>query len=95
MKNKFFITMIFAIIWLLISSYFAIWWANDVSNYLPAFYVWWVIIGIALLPGFLMSAMFFSNILHLKLKKYPNTCQDTTVIICAYNEEDTIEKTID
>ncbi len=94
MKIKFFITMLFAMIWLFISTYFAIWWANDVSNYLPSFYVWWVIIGIALLPGFLMSAMFFSNIIHFKLKKHPNTCQDTSVIICAYNEEETIEKTI-
>ena len=95
MKIKFIFTMIFASIWLLISTYFAIFWANDVSNYLPKIYVWWVIIGIALLPGFLMSAMFFSNLLHLKIKHYPNTCQNTTAIVCAYNEELTIKKTIE
>lgn len=95
MKRKFCYALLFGGLWLLISCIFAVWWAGAISGFLPIGYVWWVIIGIALLPGFLMSSMFFSNLLHQRLKKYPNTNEDTTVIVCAYNEEATIEKTID
>lgn len=79
---------------MIISTCFAVCWAQDVANFLPAAYVWWVIIGIAVIPGFLMSTMFFSNMLHRKLKKYPDTCKDTTVIMCAHNEDNTISEAI-
>ena len=94
MRHKFVLTMIGGIIWLASSIYFAIWWANDIIQYLPAIYVWWVIIGIALLPGFLMMSMFFSNIMHFKIKKYLDTDIPTTIIMCAHNEEENIEDTI-
>ena len=94
MKSKFVCSILFGSIWLFVSSVFAIFWAEEVSHYLPSFYVWWVIIGIALLPGFLMSAMFFSNLLNFKVEKRCNTSKNTTVIICAYNEQNTIGKTI-
>ncbi len=95
MKKKFLFTLLFGGLWLLISTIFALWWAADLTLILPAFYVWFVIIGIALLPGFLMSAMFFSNLLHMKIRKYECTDEDTTVIMCAHNEEDTIEEAIE
>lgn len=41
-----------------------------------------------------MSTMFFSNLLHWKLKKYPDTEEATTIIMCAHNEEKTIAKSI-
>lgn len=94
MKQKFYLTMIVGMIWLAPSIYLAIWLANDTISYLPALYVWWVIIGIALLPGFLMMSMFISNILHFKKKKYPDTNMPITIIMCAHNEEETIQDTI-
>ena len=86
--------MIFAGVWLGLSIWFAIGWAREASCYLPAAYVWWAIIGLALLPGFMMSGMFFSNLLHWKCRIYPHTGQDTTVILCAHNEEGTVARTI-
>ena len=94
MKSKFILSLCFGGLWLAVSILFAIGWAQDVSYILPSIYVWWVIIGIALLPGFLMSTMFFSNLMHWKLKKYPDTCEDTTIIMCAHNEEKTIARSI-
>ncbi len=85
----------FGCLWLLISTIFGLWWAEDVSNYLPVGYVWFVIIGIALFPGFLMSSMFFSNLMHIGVKVYEKTFEDTTVITCAHNEEGTIIETIE
>ncbi len=94
MKIKFSISLLLGGLCLFISTYFAIWWAEDVSRYLNAAYVWWVIIGIALLPGFLISTMFVSNILNFKIKKDEDTCEPTTIIMCAHNEEKNIEKSI-
>ncbi len=85
----------FGCIWLLVSTIFGFWWAEEVSNYLPVVYVWFVIIGIALFPGFLMSSMFFSNLMHIGVKKYEKTDEDTTVLMCAHNEEETIIDTIE
>ncbi len=94
MKAKFIYSICFGSLWLAISLFFAIGWAQEVCCILPCFYVWWVIIGIALLPGFLMSAMFFSNLLHWKHKEYPDTAEDTTIIMCARNEQNTIARSI-
>ncbi len=95
MIKKFLFTLLFGGLWLFISTLFAFGWAADFIDYLPAVYVWFVIIGVALLPGFLMSSMFFSNLLHFGVGKYENTDEDTTVIMCAHNEEATIEEAIE
>ena len=94
MNSKFILSISLGGLWLALSSYFAVYWAEEVSTFLPSIYVWWVIIGIALLPGFMMSTMFFSNLLHLKIKKYPDVQEDTTIIMCAHNEELSIARTI-
>lgn len=94
MKRKFILSGSFAMIWLLISTFFAVFWAQEISDNLPVVYVWWVIIGIALLPGFLMSMMFFSNILNWKRNTYPDTDEDVTILMCAHNEEQVIEKAV-
>ena len=41
-----------------------------------------------------MSGMFFSNLLHWRLKKYPDAEGNTTIIMCAHNEEQTIAQSI-
>lgn len=94
MKNKFIYSVCFGTLWLIISIFLSIRWAEEISCFLPSIYVWWVIIGIALLPGFLMSTMFFSNLLHWKLKQYPDTNEDTTIIMCARNEQYSIARSI-
>lgn len=94
MKLKFFLSILFGGLWLAVSIYFAIGWAQEISYIFPSLYVWWVIVGIALLPGFLMSSMFFSNLLHWKVKRYPDTAVPTTVLMCARNEEQTIAQAI-
>lgn len=80
MKTKFFISISLGLAWLAVSLFFAVGWAREISHILPPIYVWWVIIGIALLPGFLMSVMFFSNLMHRKPVKYPQTSQDISAM---------------
>lgn len=94
MKTKFFISIFLGLAWLSVSLFFAVGWARGISYILPPLYVWWVIGGIALLPGFLMCAMFISNLMHRKPVKYPHTTQDISVVICARNEEGNISRCI-
>ncbi len=94
MRTKFILSICLGLLWLAVSLFFAVGWAQEISCILPVVYVWWAIIGIALLPGFLMSTMFFSNLLHWKLQNYPDTEEDTTIIMCAHNEEQTIAQSI-
>ena len=42
-----------------------------------------------------MAEMFFSNLLHCVPKKFPPCQQDTTILMCARNEEGTIGKSIE
>lgn len=87
MRTKWILSLVAAFCLLCFSLWFAIPWAADVSTKLPAVYVWWVILGIALLPGFLMFAMFFSNVQHQKPASYPIASDPVTILLCAHNEE--------
>lgn len=94
MKKKFILSVGCGVLWLAVSVWLSLPWIEAVTGFLPAAYVWAVVIGIAFVPGYLMSAMFFSNLLHCKVKCYPQVCEDTTVILCAHNEEAEIAHTI-
>ncbi|MGN0293741.1 MAG: glycosyltransferase [Lachnospiraceae bacterium] len=94
MRFKFFLSVSLGVLWLVLSCWLAVFWAEVVSCVFPGAYVWWVIVGIALLPGFMMSSMFFSNLLNWRRVKYTDTAEDTTVIMCAHNEEKNIARSI-
>lgn len=54
-----------------------------------------VIFGIALLPVYLMSAMFISNLFYTKPMQIKSSfCQPITVLICVRNEEPSIYETL-
>ena len=94
MKKNYILTILFGFIWLGISFTFSLHWVDSLKGLLPLLYIWWVIIGIALLPGYLMSSMFLSNLLHNHINNYQNVKQDVSVIVCAYNEEANIRRAI-
>ena len=95
-RTKFVVSSLFALLWLGVSVAISIVWIQGVSQILPTWYVVWVVIGIALLPGYIMSAMFISNILNRRIKKTEyGDAGPVCVIICARNEQDTIYKTIE
>ncbi|OUN16591.1 hypothetical protein B5G38_05060 [Gemmiger sp. An87] len=94
MNRKFILSVGFGMLWLAFSVWLSLPWIEETVEVLPPVYVWAVVIGIAFLPGYLMSAMFFSNLLHRRVRQYPQTCEDTTVILCAHNEKGNIAGTI-
>ena len=84
-----------ALAWLILSALLSLPWLRHVAQYLPGWYVALVIMGIALLPGYLTNAMFVSNLLHFRPRRPVAGCSEAfTAIICARNEERSIYRTI-
>lgn len=90
MKTRFVVSVGLAGVWLAVSLYLAAGRVRAIGGALPPGYLWWAIGGKALLPGFLMSAMFFSNLLHRRAPRHPRTDEPVTVILCVRNEETNI-----
>lgn len=84
-----------ALLWLTASSVLAMPWLRYVAARMPGWYSLLVIIGIALLPGYLMSAMFLSNLMHRRSTLPADAYHDpVSVLICARNEAGNIYGTI-
>ena len=105
MINKFYLTtrlklsisLIIATLWFGFSYYLAIPWVLDLSNILNLTIAYILIFGIALLPGFFNAYLLISLLLD---KRPKNTIEYSvmpaiTVLVAAYNEEDTIIDTLD
>ncbi len=92
---KFAISSAIALVWAALCTMLAVPWARASSIQLPSGYVLWVIVGIALLPGDLMCAMFFSNLFNAKMHAIATPCREpVSVLICARNEQNCIFQTI-
>ena len=94
-NSKYIISIIVALIWTTLALYLAGPWINDLSQYIGSFLAHFVIYGIAIFPGF-MNAFLISSLLldkRPKIKEHINY-PPLTILIPAYNEEDTICDTI-
>lgn len=95
-RRTFVISTAGALTWLLLSSVIAGYWVREAAQRLPWCYTVWVVMGIALLPGYLTSAMFLSNMMHARPSTAPqDKAAPVSVLICARNEEKTIYRTIE
>lgn len=95
-RRTFVISTAGALTWLLLSSVIAGYWVREAAQRLPWCYTVWVVMGIALLSGYLTSAMFLSNMMHARPSTAPqDKAAPVSVLICARNEEKTIYRTIE
>lgn len=94
-KVKFSIAFACAILWTALSVHFARYWLDDLSTHVGTVLASMVILGIAIIPGF-MNAFLFSSLLldrrpaRMKLDAYP----PITILTAAYNEEARIVETL-
>lgn len=93
-RIKLSITILFAIMWLLISIKLSLYWIKELNNVFHIVIVIIIITGIAYLPGFIGINLIASLIL-LKLKPniQVNPCQ-VTILIPIHNEEKNIYDTL-
>jgi biofilm PGA synthesis N-glycosyltransferase PgaC len=97
-KQKFWLSLTFAIVWATGSAYLAEAWVQDFSDIVGIYIAVPVIWGIAIIPGFMNAFLASSLVLDkrpprkpIRLEDYP----DITVLIAAYNEEENIDDTLD
>lgn len=103
MLNRFYISttiklwlcVFFAVGWFYFSYNLTVPWINDLAQIYTIVWAYCLVFGIALIPGFfnafLTSALFFDKrpVLN-QIQKFP----DITILVAAYNEEDTIVDTL-
>ncbi len=95
-KSKFIISFIFALCWMAFSFWVAQPWYSDLSNLIGFIAGYFFITFIAIIPGFMNAFIGMALLLDKRPKvladqNYP----DVTILIAAYNEENTIAKTLD
>lgn len=94
-KRKFLISIILALAWSFFSIWIARFWANDLGHIVSIPFAWIIIIFIGIIPGFLNINLIVSIILdHPTKLLFRNKLPSITVLIAAYNEENSIEETI-
>ena len=95
-KQKLEFSLLFAALWFSFSLYMALPWINQLSNILPLFLAWFLVAGIAIIPGIALSFMVASLFLDLRPQyKTPENLPSLSILIAAYNEESNIQKTIE
>lgn len=94
-KIKFLISLVMASLWFVLSLYISRPWFTDLSQITGPLLAHFIIITIALIPGFMNFLLVVSLLLdrrpHLKLdRSYP----PVSILIACYNEEKNIEETL-
>lgn len=94
-KIKLFLALAFACLWLGISLYLALPWIFELGELLHPFLAWFIVSGIALIPGFCMAFVYMS----LSFDKRPQyghvALPPISILVAAYNEEATMEHTLE
>jgi biofilm PGA synthesis N-glycosyltransferase PgaC len=94
-KIKFIFTLVFAAAWALISIYLSIAWLDDLSTHIGFLLALYLILYIAIIPGFMNSFLLCSLLLDNRpTVKYFNSYPDVTILVAAYNEAPSIKETL-
>lgn len=94
-KIKFLITLMFATAWALISIYLSMPWLDDLSTHIGLLFALYLILYIAIIPGFMNSFLLCSLLLDNRpTVKYFNSYPDVTILVAAYNEAPSIKETL-
>ena len=94
-KIKYIFTLVFATAWALISIYLSIPWLGDLSTHIGFLLALYLILYIAIIPGFMNSFLLCSLLLDNRpTVKYFNSYPDVTILVAAYNEAPSIKETL-
>lgn len=95
-RTKFSLAIGFAVIWVLLSVAVARPWADSLGALVTAPVAWIIIGGIALIPGFMNAFLLVSLALDRRPARKPlDHYPGLTLLVAAYNEEDTIVGTLE
>lgn len=96
-RTKFIIAMAFAILWAAFSLHIAQPWIVDLAVHVGQVASWTIIVGIAVLPGFMNAFLVGALLLDRRPKIRPDLTfyPPITILVAAYNEAEAIESTIE
>lgn len=95
-KNKLGMAMLFSAAWFALAFYLAIPWARDLAGLVSTPVAWFIVTGLALIPGVAMSFIVAALILdHRPEYSQVDKLLDVSILIAAYNEEEFIEETLE
>lgn len=93
--TKFWISHFLSLIWMFISIYLSFPWLEDLSSVIPLPAAILIITGISYIPGYMNAFLVFSLLLDKQpLFKNEHPTDPISILIAAYNEEDSIYNTI-
>ncbi len=94
-KIKFLFTLTFAFFWAGVSFYLSLPWLSDLSSVIGFGLALYLILYIAIIPGFMNSFLLCSLFLDNRpIVKYFNSYPDVTILVAAYNEAPSIKETL-
>ena len=91
----FLISTMIAFLFFIFSIFINISWINDISCYFGYFLAIYLVLFVALIPGFNFTFMFISLLGNKKDKKSNSKEEDVTILIPIYNNKKTIKETIE
>lgn len=95
-KIKFFISLFVSIAWGIFAMVVAEKWISDLAEISNQFISYFIIIGIAVIPGVMNAFLVISLLLDKRPKRVNHEIlPDITILIAAYNEEDSILSTLE
>jgi len=94
-RSKLIVSVLFTACWFSFSFYFALPWARDLSAISNPFIAWFIVIGLALIPGIALAFLVSSLVLDSRPDyKIPDKLPPVSVLIAAFNEEKHIAETL-
>lgn len=95
-RNKFFFALCISLLWLILCSYLSFAWIKDLAEYVGFTASVFIIVLIALFPGFINAFIIVSFLLDIRpklmpVKKWPSL----SLLVPAYNEENQIRSTLE
>ena len=96
-KFKFAISLFLGLLWAIFSTYIALGWIDQLAEATTVFSAWFIVGGIAIVPGFMNAFLVASLIFDTRppRRKDIKTWPDISILIAAYNEEDNILSTLE
>lgn len=94
-RSRVLLSVLFGLLWTGVSAWIAQPWVHDLSASIGPVLAWCVILGIALLPGYLNAQLLASVMMDRPRSPLaPASYPDLSVIVAAYNEEARIAETM-
>lgn len=96
-KIKFASCAILATMWALVSTFVALGWINELSSHIGTFWAWFIVGGIAIVPGYMSAFLVFALLFDRRPKRRTNITSypPISILIAAYNERDNIQSTLE